>query len=284
MDCGKYKLDFSGRPLVMGILNVTPDSFSDGGKFFDPEKALKHARKMAAAGVDIIDIGGESTRPFADKVSLEDELNRVVPVIEAVAGEIDLPVSVDTVKAEVAEQSIKAGASIINDISSLSDPRMGDVAAETGVPVILMHMQGTPVDMQVNPDYVDVVEDVAGFFDMVIKKALKLGIKNDRIIIDPGIGFGKTVEHNLQLIKNLSRLTKMGYPVLMGASRKSFIKKTLGGLSFFSNEKSESLIETGTHAISAISVQNGADIVRVHDVEGTVCTLEMIYSVMSCPS
>ncbi len=281
MNCGKYNLSFNGKPLVMGILNVTPDSFSDGGRFFDPEKALKHARKMAEAGVDIIDIGGESTRPYADKVSLEDELNRVIPVIEAVAKEINLPVSVDTVKAEVADAAIQAGASIVNDISSLADPCMANVVAKSGVPVVLMHMQGTPSDMQVNPEYNDVVTDVCSFFKSILQKASENGISGDRIILDPGIGFGKTVGHNLQLIKNLSQLKEMGYPVLMGASRKSFIRKTLNDLPFFIEEKSELLVDTGTHAISVISVQNGADIVRVHDVEGTVCTLKMMLSVMS---
>jgi len=281
MDCGKYKLDFGGKPLVMGILNVTPDSFSDGGRFFDPEKAIRHARNMADAGADIIDIGGESTRPYADKVSLEEELKRVVPVIEAVAQEVNVPISVDTVKSVVAEKSIRAGALIINDISSLSDPEMAGVVKDTGVPIVLMHMQGTPRDMQDNPDYHDVVADVCRYFKTKTAEAINLGISTKKLILDPGIGFGKTVNHNLRLINQLDQLKQLGYPVLMGASRKSFIRKTLEPLSSFNEDNSSGLIETGTHAVTALSVLKGADILRVHDVAGTAGTIQMTCSVIS---
>lgn len=247
------------RPLIMGILNVTPDSFSDGGKYLKPEAAVRQVRQMAAEGADIIDIGGESTRPYARPVSLKEELKRVVPIIRAVRKKVKNIISVDTYKSEVAAAALEEGADIINDISALRmDACMGEVAARYGAPVVLMHMQGSPGNMQKNPRYRNVVSDVVRFLKKSISTAQSYGIKKDRIVLDPGIGFGKSVEHNLQIIKNLEKLSVLGCPLLVGPSRKSFIGKIL-------DTEVDQRVE-GTAAAVAISVWNGADIVRVHDV------------------
>ncbi len=264
-----HSLDLGKRTHVMGVLNVTPDSFSDGGLYFQSEKAIEHGLRLAQDGADIIDVGGESTRPFSKEVSLQEELDRVVPVIEALNRTVQVPISIDTCKAEVARQALKAGASIINDISALRfDTDIISVAAEAGVPVILMHMQGTPGDMQKNPFYENLITEILDFLKQAVDRAVSGGIENDMIIVDPGIGFGKTVEHNLEIIKELGQFRVLGHPVLLGTSNKTFIGHILN------NEPHER--DTGTMATIAAGVLNGADIVRVHNVKKAVETVKIV--------
>ena len=254
--CGKYELRFD-KTLIMGILNVTPDSFSDGNLFLDPNKAIKHAKRMVKDGADIIDVGGESSRPGSDPVSEDEELKRVAAIIKKLAVEINVPISIDTYKPKVAGECIKFGASIINDINGLRNKEMIKVAVKCKVPVIIMHMQGKPKTMQNNPVYKDAVKEIKEFLSQQIKKAKQAGIKG--IIIDPGIGFGKTTEHNLQILKNLNDFKELKCPILVGPSRKSFI----GGITGLPvNERLE-----GTIAAISIAIMNGANIVRVHDVK-----------------
>ncbi len=253
------KLDFSAGCLVMGILNVTPDSFSDGGQFFGPEKAVEHGLQMAAGGAAIIDVGGESTRPGSESVSADEQIKRIVPVIQALCEKTDIPISIDTYKYEVAKAALDAGAAIINDITALSDERMGELTAERQVPVVLMHMQGTPATMQDEPKYFDVVGEVLEFLLDRAKRAEKLGISKDMIFIDPGIGFGKTTEHNLLLLRNIDKFVVAGYRVLVGTSRKRFIGQITG------KEKPAERI-FGTAATVALCATAGVSIVRVHDV------------------
>lgn len=270
------------KPLIMGILNVTPDSFSDGGDFFDCDKAVAHALKMIEEGADIIDVGGESSRPGSEPVSAEEELKRVLPVIleikachceeSATGGRRGNPlnsgdsivISIDTTKSRVASQAIQAGANMINDISAGTfDPEMFSVAAKADVPICLMHMRGNPKTMQTGEiHYDDVVGEIYNFLEERISAAVKAGIKRENIIIDPGIGFGKTVEHNITILKELSRFKPLKCRTLIGTSRKSFIGQILGGVE--PNERLE-----GTLATIGIAVQNGADIFRVHDVAET---------------
>jgi len=252
------KLVLTNHPLLMGILNVTPDSFSDGGKFIDAEIAVRHAQQMVADGADIIDVGGESTRPGSDPVSVDEELRRVLPVIRQLITKIKVPISIDTMKPEVADAALEAGASMLNDVTGLRNERMIEVAARHHVPVVIMHMLGTPKTMQANPSYDDVVMDVAQYLRMQAEKAKAAGIT--QIILDPGIGFGKTVEQNLLLIKNIATFKKLGYPVMMGVSRKSFIGKLT------SVEDAGDRL-SGTIAAVTVCVLNGADIIRVHDVK-----------------
>jgi dihydropteroate synthase len=274
LQCGSYRLTWGKRPLIMGIVNVTPDSFSDGGNFFSKDTAVAHGKQMEASGADIIDIGGESTRPFSDSVPLEEELRRVIPVIESLAPVLSIPISIDTNKAEVARQALAAGATMVNDIGALRlDPDMGKVVATSGVPVVLMHMKGTPKDMQSDPDYSDVVAEVKQFLSEAIDRAEKAGVRRSQIIIDPGIGFGKTVSHNLLLIKHLSTLNTLGVPVLIGPSRKSFITKILGD--------HDTCREIGTQAVAAAASLQNVHIVRVHDVQSTVYTLDLIEAIKS---
>jgi dihydropteroate synthase len=248
----------------MGILNVTPDSFSDGGLFFAPEDALLQAERMASEGADIIDIGGESTRPGSEPLPLEEELARVIPIIEALSSRLSTPLSIDTYKAEVARRAIEAGAAMVNDISALAyDPEMASTVAELGVPVCLMHIRGTPRNMQINPHYEDVAEEVREELAERAEAALRAGIKRENIILDPGFGFAKTAAHNLELLRRLRELTTLGYPIMSGTSRKSTIGKVLGGLPV------EERLE-GTAATVALSIANGAAIVRVHDVKEMV--------------
>lgn len=244
----------------MGIINVTPDSFSDGGLFLDPEKALNRGLELEAEGADIIDIGGESTRPGADPISAEEEIRRVIPVVKALSTRLKIRISVDTYKAEVARLAIEAGASIINDISALRfDPGMVNVAREYKAPLVLMHMLGRPGDMQKNPVYGDVVQDVYSFLKERIEYAERSGIRHNDIIIDPGIGFGKGLIHNLSLIKHLEVFKDLRCPVLIGPSRKSFIGEVL-------KLPVQDRIE-GTAAVVAFAVMKGANIIRVHDVK-----------------
>lgn len=253
----------------MGILNVTPDSFSDGGRYLEVNRAVDHALEMAREGVDIIDVGGESTRPFSRKISGEEEQDRVIPVIEALSKELDIPISIDTYKGSVAQESINAGASIINDISALRfDPQMASIAAEAGVPLILMHMKGTPQNMQESPVYEDVVSEVLDFLDNAIKGARQAGVEENLIIVDPGIGFGKTFDHNLEIIRDLSRFNTLKCPVLLGSSNKAFIGNIL--------DKEAHERDTGTMATVAAGVMNGAHIVRVHNVPKAVETVKII--------
>lgn len=251
----------------MGILNTTPDSFSDGGKFFELEAAVAHGLQLVRDGAHILDIGGESTRPFSEPVPADKEMARVIPVIEALAPRIDVPISIDTTKADVAREAIRAGASIINDISALEvDPGMAPLAAETGVPVILMHMKGTPETMQVRPVYDDLISEVEVYLAGRASFAMESGIRKDRIILDPGIGFGKTVTHNLMLIKHLDSLCELGYPVLMGPSRKSFIQRILSESTGSEVKPLSREAQMGTLGASVASILNGAHILRVHDV------------------
>jgi len=252
-------LDTGPRALVMGVLNVTPDSFSDGGRFVAPDRAVQHGREMAEAGADIIDVGGESTRPGSEPVPAEEEMRRVVPVIEELAAEVDVTISIDTQKARVAEAAIEAGARLINDVSALrADPDMAPLAAERGVAVCLMHMRGSPKTMQDNPTYDEVVGDVRRWLEGRIEFAAASGIGRERILVDPGFGFGKTPRHNLELMRRLHELHGLGCPILVGASRKSTIGLVL-------NAGPEGRLY-GTLATVACAVMAGCHAVRVHDV------------------
>ena len=245
-------------PRLMGIVNVTPDSFSDGGLFIDPERAIEHGRELVADGADLLDIGGESTRPGAAAVGEAEERDRVVPVIEGLAG-APVPISVDTSKLGVAEAALDAGASIVNDVTALrAEPRIAALCADRGAELILMHMQGSPRTMQRNPTYDDVVDDVKDFLAERLRFATGEGVAEERIWLDPGIGFGKTLEHNLELLRRLRELTELGRPLVVGTSRKSFIG-TIG-----SAEVDQRL--GGTIASCALAFANGAQILRVHDV------------------
>ena len=260
----------------MGILNVTPDSFSDGGKFFSCQDAVAQGQKLVKDGADILDIGGESTRPFSEEVSAEEEIQRVVPVIERLAEKIAIPISIDTTKASVARRAIEAGASMINDVTALRlDHEMVDVAAEYGVPVTLMHMLGTPKTMQISPTYDDLIGEIKVFLEKAINRLEKKGILRSRIIIDPGIGFGKTVEHNLLLIKHLHEFKSLGTPILIGPSRKAFIRHILKNKSVKDIRPDLQEVEIGTQAAVAAAILNGAHIVRVHNVVNTRVTVQI---------
>ncbi len=253
-------LDLSSRTHLMGILNVTPDSFSDGGEFLEVEDAVEQGMKMVEQGADIIDVGGESTRPGSDPITIEEELSRVIPVIKALSKKIDVPISIDTCKSEVAKRALHAGAEIINDISALRfDPQVKEIVAEHQVPVVLMHIKGTPKNMQQNPYYDDVIEEIITYLRDSIQLAKDAGIQKENILIDPGIGFGKRLEDNLSILKNLREFTILECPILVGPSRKSFIGKIL-------DLPVEERLE-GSLAALAVSIMNGANIVRVHDVK-----------------
>lgn len=255
-------LDFTRRTLIMGILNVTPDSFFDGGRRASPGKAIADGLAMAAEGANIIDVGGESTRPGARAVSEEEEIERLLPVVQGLRRESDVPISVDTYKANVAQAALAAGADIVNDISALRfDPRMISVVAAERVPVVLMHMQGTPRTMQLEPRYHDVTREVRDFLAVQLYEAMDAGIEPEAIILDPGIGFGKTLDHNLQLLRTLPALGALGQPLLVGASRKAFIGKIL-------NAEADDRLE-GSLAAAVAAALAGANIVRVHDVAET---------------
>jgi dihydropteroate synthase len=270
-----FDFDFYQRTYVMGILNVTPDSFSDGGLFFNAESAVKQALRMQEEGADIIDIGGESTRPGAEKITIKEEIRRIVPVIEALAKEVTVPISVDTYKSAVAEVAISAGASIINDISGLRfDSKMAVIAARHNVPVVIMHIKGTPKNMQQNPVYNALIPEIIDYLYGSIEIAREAGIPDNMIIIDPGIGFGKTVEHNLEIIRRLKEFEGFEKPILLGPSRKSFIGKILGGLP--ATDRLE-----GTAAAAAIGIFNGANIIRVHDVKEMVRVAKMADGIKS---
>ncbi len=253
------RLDFSAGCVVMGVLNVTPDSFSDGGEFFDTEKAIEKGEQMAAEGAAIIDVGGESSRPGAKSVPTDEQIKRAVPVIEGLCKRIGVPISIDTYNVEVAQAALEAGAGMINDITALSDERMAELASQQKVPAVLMHMQGTPATMQAEPKYEDVVGEVLEFLMERAKRAEQFGIAKNMIFIDPGIGFGKTLEHNLLILRNIRKFVETGYRVCIGTSRKSFIGKITG------KEKPADRI-FGTAATVALCAAAGVSIVRVHDV------------------
>lgn len=265
--CGQYTLDLA-RPRVMGIVNVTPDSFSDGGAHDSTAAAIAHGLRLAEEGADILDIGGESTRPGAAPVSLEEELLRVLPVIEGLAARVDIPLSIDTYKPEVMRAAIAAGASIVNDINALQAPGALEAVAESDAGVCLMHMQGTPQTMQADPFYADVVREVHDFLQARLQAALAAGIANARIVLDPGFGFGKRTVHNLALLRGLPELRALGAPLLVGLSRKSVLGQVTG-----------SDVDSRLHASLAaavVSVMKGASIVRVHDVKATVDALKVV--------
>ncbi len=255
-----FSFDFSRKTYVMGILNVTPDSFSDGGMFLNVRSAVERALRMEAEGADIIDVGGESTRPGSEPVSIEEELKRTIPVIEALSGRLSIPISIDTYKSEVALKAVEAGAAMVNDISGLRfDPEMAPALSGHDVALVLMHIKGTPRNMQLNPVYSDLLTEIADYLQEGIKLATESGIAEERIVIDPGIGFGKTPEHNLRILNNLERFNDLGRPILVGVSRKSFIGKILGDAPVADRLE-------GTAAAVAVSVMKGASMVRVHDV------------------
>ncbi len=261
--CGGRLLEFGRRTLIMGVVNVTPDSFSGDGLLTGPDwlqKVVQVGRQMVADGADLLDVGGESSRPGADPVPVEEELRRVVPAVRALREAVDVPISVDTTKAEVARQALRAGADVVNDISALrSDPDMVRVVAESGCGVVLMHMKGTPKDMQNDPQYRDVVAEVREFLAERVRWAEAHGIPRQRVLVDPGFGFGKRPEHNLELVRHLGVFRELGCPVLLGPSRKSTVGVILGGLP--PAERVE-----GTAAVVALAVAAGVDVVRVHDV------------------
>lgn len=260
-------LDLSS-PHIMGILNVTPDSFSDGGRYNSLERALEQAHRMIDAGATIIDIGGESTRPGAPEVSLQDELDRVLPIICALRSQSDVWISIDTSKAIVMEQALKAGADLINDVRALTEPGALEVAARFDVPICLMHMQGQPKTMQTAPTYQDIVTDVGNFLAQRIAACEQIGIKRSRLVLDPGFGFGKTLEHNYSLLNHLEQLHSFGLPLLAGMSRKSMIFRLLD------SKPAESVL--GSVICATIALQKGAQIVRVHDVEETAQALKIV--------
>ncbi|MBI5746717.1 MAG: dihydropteroate synthase [Nitrospirae bacterium] len=266
-----FSFDLSTRTHIMGILNVTPDSFSDGGLFVEEEKAVAHAKKMVEEGADIIDIGGESTRPGAKPVAVEEEMRRVIPLIERLSSEIDVPISIDTYKSEVARAALEAGARIINDISGLRfDQEMAGLAAGKEAPVIIMHMKGTPQEMQDAPSYDSVMGEIYSFLKERIDYAISAGIRYEKIVIDPGIGFGKKVSDNLVILDAIDELRGLGCPILLGTSRKSFIGNIL------SLNLNLSLLLEGTAATAAAGILKGVHILRVHDVGPMVQVARMI--------
>ena len=275
----KGYLEIGKKTLVMGILNVTPDSFFDGGKYYDIEDALNRARKMIDDGADIIDIGGESTRPNSTYVSAEQEARRIVPVIKELSKEIQIPISIDTYKSEVADKAIKAGAQIINDVSGLqADKEMVRVAAANNTPIIIMHIRGRPHDFPKDPVYVELIPEIISFLERRIEYSVKSGIADDKIIIDPGIGFGKGARHNLEIIKHLNEFKRLNLPIMIGTSHKSFISMALE-LSGSSDTKENNSHLIGTLVSLLIAVSKGANIVRVHDVKDAVQVIKMYRSI-----
>jgi|TARA_B110000259_G_scaffold21342_2_gene22078 dihydropteroate synthase len=271
LHCGQFTLDLTS-PRVMGILNVTPDSFSDGGHYSQTDIAVKQAYKFIEEGADIIDIGGESTRPNAEPVSLQEELDRVIPVIESLASKIDIPISIDTYKPAVMRAAMAAGASIVNDVKALQEAGAIEAVANADVAVCLMHMQGEPRNMQDDPHYDDVVEDVVTFLLDRVAICEQAGIKKNRLLIDPGFGFGKTRMHNITLIQQLNTLVNTGYPVLVGLSRKSVLGQITG------NDIDARLYVSVSAAV--VSAINGAKILRVHDVKATVEALKVVTAIL----
>jgi len=272
----RERFDSLEPPLIMGIVNVTPDSFSDGGLHYGTDEAVEHALSLVEQGADMIDVGGESTRPFAREVSVEEEKARVIPVIDRLRDMVEVPISIDTRHVEVAREAVEAGASIINDVNALRGPGMDEFAAESGCSVVVMHMKGTPGNMQVSPVYDDVVEEVLTFLSERVDHLTGMGVERELIMIDPGIGFGKRVSDNLRLLRELHRFRETGCPVLVGASRKSFIGKVLD------LDVSQRL--EGSIASAVIAYVNGASVLRVHDVEETRRALDIARAVVEAPT
>jgi len=272
IDCAGKRLDLS-TPRVMGILNVTPDSFSDGGDFVAPDSALMRARQMVEEGADIIDVGGESTRPGARPVSGQQELDRVIPVIQAIASELPVPVSIDTSKLVVMSEAVSAGAGLINDVMALQAPGALRAASGLEVPVCLMHLQGQPRTMQQNPHYQDVLGDIMEFLARRVQSCEEAGIHRDRLLLDPGFGFGKNLQHNLLLLKNLGKLAAMGLPLLVGISRKSMLGMILD------NAPTDARLY-GSLAAAVMALERGVSILRVHDVKPTVDVVRMVQAVL----
>lgn len=271
--CGRFSLSLGERTHLMGILNVTPDSFSDGGKFVHVDSAIEHAFQLVREGADIIDVGGESTRPGSCPVSMQEEIDRVVPVIQGLASSIEVPISIDTYKAQVAREAIYHGASIVNDISGFSfDEQMTDVVAKSNVGAIIMHIKGTPMSMQRDPHYESVTGEIIEFLQKQIERGLQSGISKDRLVVDPGIGFGKRLEHNLEILRRLQEFKVLGCPILIGTSRKSMIGELL------SVPVAQRL--EGTAATCAVAVMNGAHICRVHDVLAMSRVVRIVDAVM----
>jgi dihydropteroate synthase len=260
------------HPLVMGIVNVTPDSFSDGGRFFDPSKAIEHALDMIGQGADILDIGGESTRPGAAEVSVQQELDRVMPVLEALKQEVDIPISIDTSKPMVMQEALKQGAGLINDVRALQEEGALEVVAQSEVPVCLMHMQGKPRSMQEDPQYEDFVAEIRDFFQARLEACEQAGIARHRLVLDPGFGFGKTLDHNIRLLANLDRFLELGCPLLVGLSRKRMIGTLLGDAPLDRRVN-------GSVAAAVIAAMKGAAIIRVHDVGPTVEALKIVAAI-----
>jgi len=270
-DCGKFQLDLTS-PCVMGIVNVTPDSFSDGGKFAASDLAIAHALKLVEEGAAILDIGGESTRPNATPVSLQEELDRVIPVIAGLVGQINIPISIDTYKPQVMQAAIAAGASMINDVRALQEEGALEIVAQSDVGICLMHMQGTPQTMQVNPEYQDVVSEVKAFLQARLQGSINEGCRASRIVLDPGFGFGKTRAHNITLIQQLESFASLGQPLLVGLSRKSVLGQMTG------NDVDARLY--ASVAASVIAAQKGAKILRVHDVKATFEALKVVGAIL----
>ena len=277
IDWGSRSLIMGERTLIMGIVNVTPDSFSDGGQFLDPNAAVSQALRLAEEGADIIDIGGESTRPFSEGVDAQAEIERVIPIIESLRNQIAVPISIDTTKASVARSALTAGAEMINAISALRvDSQMAQVAVDFGVPVVLMHMLGTPKTMQANPHYHDTLGEISAFLADRIEAAVFSGIPKNRLIVDPGIGFGKTLDHNLEIVRHLDQFESLETPVLIGPSRKAFIRRLIKPDSQADIAPDRPEVEIGTQAVISAAVLNGAHIVRVHNVANTRTTLKLV--------
>jgi dihydropteroate synthase len=271
----QFTFAFPRPALIMGVVNVTPDSFSDGGKYLDADRAVAHGLEMVAQGAEILDIGGESTRPGATPVGEAEELRRVIPVIEKLTLQVKVPLSIDTMKPAVARAAIAAGASIVNDVAAnRSDPEMWRLVAETGAGYVCMHMQGTPQTMQVGPVYADVVSEVAGFFRERLERLNGWGVSPEQVLLDVGIGFGKTLDHNLQLLARLRRFTRLQRPLMLGVSRKSFIGKLVGGGGLESRQP-------GSLACACLAVAAGVQLIRTHDVAETVQAVRMAEAILA---
>ncbi len=268
--CGKYQLDLA-KPLVMGIVNVTPDSFSDGGRYQSTNKAVEHALQLVEEGAQILDIGGESTRPGATPAGLAEELLRVIPVIEALVKLVKIPLSIDTYKPQVMQAAVLAGVSMVNDIKAMQEPNALEVVSKSDVGICLMHMLGTPQTMQADPQYGDVVGDVKAFLIARLQASIDAGIDRNRILLDPGFGFGKRTEHNITLLQQLPLIVDIGQPVLVGLSRKSILGQVLG------DNQSDRV--SASIAASVVAVMNGANVLRVHDVKATVDALKVVMAI-----
>ena len=279
---GRHVLDLGQRTCIMGVLNVTPDSFSDGGRFLEPAAAVARGEQLAEEGADIIDVGGESTRPYSNPVPAEEEIRRVVPVIAALAARVAVPISIDTTKSRVARRALEAGAALVNDISGLTvDPGIAGVAAEFRVPLVLMHMQGDPRTMQVAPHYDDLPGEIRAVLQAAAAAAERQGVPRSMLIADPGIGFGKAIDHNLRLIKGLAEFASLEMPLLVGPSRKSFIRRLVRHAGEEEIPPDRPDVETGTQAAVAAAVLNGAHMVRVHHVANTLATVKVVDAVLN---